>query len=155
MNEQRNLYLAIGISIAIIIFFQLLFPTQPITPPTSVDDIIERGKAYYEWATWSNGMFGRTPDYKNASIMSFSLAKAWLDSGNEKGIPKGSFSENMQNYYDYVRLNDKIISEISTDYNFLNSPSVDEIKKFGNLSLRKAAFDSESSSLHLYLTILK
>ncbi len=38
MNEQRNLYLAIGISVAIIIFFQLLTPTQPITPPTSVDD---------------------------------------------------------------------------------------------------------------------
>ena len=34
MNEQRNLYLAIGISIAIIIFFQILLPTQPIQPPT-------------------------------------------------------------------------------------------------------------------------
>ena len=30
MNEQKNLYLAIGISIAIIIFFQILFPSQPI-----------------------------------------------------------------------------------------------------------------------------
>ena len=38
MNEQRNLYLAIGISIAIIIFFQMLIPTQPINPPTSIDD---------------------------------------------------------------------------------------------------------------------
>ncbi len=34
MNEQRNLYLAIGISIAIIIFFQILSPTQPIQPPS-------------------------------------------------------------------------------------------------------------------------
>ena len=33
MNEQRNLYLAIGISIAIIIFFQILLPTQPIETP--------------------------------------------------------------------------------------------------------------------------
>ena len=33
MNEQRNLYLAICISIAIIIFFQILLPTQPIEPP--------------------------------------------------------------------------------------------------------------------------
>ena len=33
MNEQKNLYLAIGISIAIIIFFQILLPTQPIQPP--------------------------------------------------------------------------------------------------------------------------
>ena len=49
MNEQRNLYLAIGISIAIIIFFQILIPTQPIDnnsidenevlePATSIDE---------------------------------------------------------------------------------------------------------------------
>ena len=37
MNEQRNLYLAIGISIAIIIFFQILIPTQPIDN-NSIDD---------------------------------------------------------------------------------------------------------------------
>ncbi len=38
MNEQRNLYLAIGISIAIIIFFQILLPTQPIQPPSLEED---------------------------------------------------------------------------------------------------------------------
>ena len=38
MNEQRNLYLAIGISIAIIIFFQILIPTQPINSPKSIDE---------------------------------------------------------------------------------------------------------------------
>ena len=32
MNEQKNLFLAIAISIAIIVFFQLLFPT-PISEP--------------------------------------------------------------------------------------------------------------------------
>ena len=30
MNDQKNLFLAIGLSIIIIIFFQILFPTQPI-----------------------------------------------------------------------------------------------------------------------------
>jgi len=49
MKEQKNLYLAIAISIAIIIFFQLLFPTtitkpiqetedEIIDPATSIDD---------------------------------------------------------------------------------------------------------------------
>ena len=49
MNEQKNLYLAIAISIAIIVFFQLLFPTtitepiketedEIISPATSIDD---------------------------------------------------------------------------------------------------------------------
>ena len=42
MNEQRNLYLAIGISIAIIIFFQFLFPTQPIqTTSFEEDEVLE------------------------------------------------------------------------------------------------------------------
>ena len=38
MNEQRNLYLAIGISIAIIIFFQILLPTQPVQNPEVEQD---------------------------------------------------------------------------------------------------------------------
>ena len=49
MNEQKNLFLAIGISIVIIVFFQVLFPTQPIertqdldkeilAPATSIDE---------------------------------------------------------------------------------------------------------------------
>ena len=42
MNEQRNLYLAIGISIAIIIFFQILIPTQPIdTQSNENDEVLE------------------------------------------------------------------------------------------------------------------
>jgi len=52
MNEQKNLFLAIAISIAIIVFFQLLFPTpisEPIpnaenevlAPATSIDEPIQ------------------------------------------------------------------------------------------------------------------
>ena len=51
MGEQKNLFLAIGLSVAIIVIFQILFPQQtPMTPPakkeveqlqpaTSIDDI--------------------------------------------------------------------------------------------------------------------
>ena len=49
MNEQKNLFLAIVLSVAIIVFFQFLFPTpinEPIkenkneilAPATSIDD---------------------------------------------------------------------------------------------------------------------
>ena len=38
MNEQKNLFLAIGISIGIIVFFQLLFPTQPFEQPINQDN---------------------------------------------------------------------------------------------------------------------
>ena len=41
MGEQKNLFLAIGISVAIIVVFQLLFPQQPVVPPTSTNGIEE------------------------------------------------------------------------------------------------------------------
>jgi YidC/Oxa1 family membrane protein insertase len=41
MGEQKNLFLAIGLSVAIIIVFQLLFPQQSVMPPTSTNDIEE------------------------------------------------------------------------------------------------------------------
>ena len=46
--------------------------------PKSREDIEKRGASFYEWATWSNGMFGRTPDYKNASMMSFAASADFL-----------------------------------------------------------------------------
>lgn len=75
--------------------------------PRSKEDILERGKAYYEWAKWSNGMFGRTPDYKNASLMAFASATDFLAQGT-KG--QTDFAQNMINFYDYVRKNDKVLT---------------------------------------------
>ena len=75
--------------------------------PKSVDDIKARGRAYYEWAKWSNGMFGRTPDYKNASMMAFAASSAFLAQGT-KG--QADFSSNMLAYYDDVRRNDKVLT---------------------------------------------
>ena len=40
MNEQKNLFLAIAISIAIIVFFQLLFPTTITEPIQETKDEI-------------------------------------------------------------------------------------------------------------------
>jgi 4-hydroxyphenylacetate 3-monooxygenase len=51
--------------------------------PKSKDDVVRRGRAFYEWATWSNGMFGRTPDYKNASVMAFAHAPGFLAQGSK------------------------------------------------------------------------
>jgi len=72
--------------------------------PKSQQDIVKRGEAFYEWATWSNGMFGRTPDYKNASVMAFGSATDFLAEGRPE------FGENMKNYYEYVRNNDKVLT---------------------------------------------
>ncbi len=75
--------------------------------PRSREDVLARGRAYYEWATWSNGMFGRTPDYKNASVMAFAAASDFLAQGT-KG--QADFAKNMLAFYDYVRKNDKVLT---------------------------------------------
>lgn len=82
--------------------------------PKSRSDIEKRGAAFYEWATWSNGMFGRTPDYKNASMMSFAAAADFLAEGRPE------FADNMRNYYEYIRANDKVLTHtlINPTYNF-------------------------------------
>lgn len=82
--------------------------------PTSVEDVVKRGDAFYEWATWSNGMFGRTPDYKNASVMAFAASAEFLAQG------KPEFVKNMRNYYQYVRNNDQVLTHtlINPTFNF-------------------------------------
>ncbi|MGB1034734.1 MAG: 4-hydroxyphenylacetate 3-hydroxylase N-terminal domain-containing protein, partial [Primorskyibacter sp.] len=75
--------------------------------PKSVEDVKAKGAAFYEWATWSNGMFGRTPDYKNASVMAFAAATGFL-AQNTKG--QGDYAANMVKFYDHVRTNDKVLT---------------------------------------------
>ncbi|MEM7058548.1 MAG: 4-hydroxyphenylacetate 3-monooxygenase, oxygenase component [Pseudomonadota bacterium] len=75
--------------------------------PKSQADVSARGKAFYEWATWSNGMFGRTPDYKNASVMAFASAPGFLAQGKEG---QADFVANMTNFYNRVRKNDLVLT---------------------------------------------
>ncbi len=86
--------------------------------PKSKEDIKDRGKSYYEWAKWSNGYFGRTPDYKNASLMSFASASTFLEKGI-KGQGGKVMAQNMVNYYNYVRKNDKVLTHtlVNPTYN--------------------------------------
>lgn len=72
--------------------------------PKSREDVVKRGDAFYEWATWSHGMFGRTPDYKNASVMAFATGAKFL----EEGRPE--FAQNMRDYYEFVRSHDKVLT---------------------------------------------
>ena len=72
--------------------------------PRSQADVARRGAAFYAWASWSNGMFGRTPDYKNASLMAFAAGADFLAQGRPE------FGENMRSYYQYVRDNDKVLT---------------------------------------------
>jgi len=79
------------------------FATSYLTPKTA-QDVQTRGAAFYEWATWSNGMFGRTPDYKNASVMAFASAAEFLGDGPT------NFAQNMLDFYDYIKREDKVLT---------------------------------------------
>lgn len=89
--------------------------------PKSKDDVIRRGEAFYEWATWSNGMFGRTPDYKNASVMAFASGSKFLEEG-ERG---SEFAQNMRNFYEYVRRNDKVLTHTLVNPTFNHAQALE------------------------------
>ena len=82
--------------------------------PKSQEDIVRRGDSFYEWATWSNGMFGRTPDYKNASVMAFAAGAEFLAEGRPE------FVQNMRDYYQYIKTNDKVLTHtlVNPTFNF-------------------------------------
>ena len=71
--------------------------------PRSAADVRRRGAAFYEWARWSNGMFGRTPDYKNASLMAFAGAAEFLNEGTAANANAVDFADNMRSYYRLAR----------------------------------------------------
>ena len=74
--------------------------------PKTAEDVRRRGAAHYEWAKWSNGMLGRTPDYKNSSLTAFAGAAEFL---NENGGPV-DFAANMRAYYEEARGADHVLT---------------------------------------------
>ncbi len=74
--------------------------------PRTAQDVRRRGAAFYEWAKWSNGMFGRTPDYKNVSVAAFAGAADFL---NQNGGPV-DFAANMRAYYEEARSRDHVLT---------------------------------------------
>jgi 4-hydroxyphenylacetate 3-monooxygenase len=68
--------------------------------PGSQEDVARRGAAFYDWASCSNGMLGRTPDYLNASFMAFASAAEFFGSAGS------DFATNIRNYFEHIRRND-------------------------------------------------
>lgn len=98
--------------------------------PRSAEDVRRRGSAFYEWAKWSHGMFGRTPDYKNASLTAFAAAADFLNSGD--GPKPVDFAANMRRYYEDARHGDYVLTHTLVNPQFsaervkqgLSSPEV-------------------------------
>jgi 4-hydroxyphenylacetate 3-monooxygenase len=81
--------------------------------PRSVDDVVRRGAAMYDWAVWTGGMMGRTPDYLSASFMALAAAADFF------AADRPEFAVNIRNYFDYIRRNDLVLTHtlVNPSYN--------------------------------------
>lgn len=72
--------------------------------PTSREDLKRRSAAMLDWARFSGGMLGRTPDYLNASFMAFAAARDFFASVNP------AFGDNVLRYYQKMRDEDLVLT---------------------------------------------
>ena len=68
--------------------------------PHTRDDLAKRRAMMMQWARYSHGMMGRSPDYLNSELMAIASAHQFFGQHDPR------FGENMQRYYEYVREND-------------------------------------------------
>jgi 4-hydroxyphenylacetate 3-monooxygenase len=80
--------------------------------PRSVDDVSRRGAAFYDWASWSGGMLGRTPDYLSGSFMAFAAAAEFFGSARDE------FATNVRNYFALIRGNDLALTHTLVNPSF-------------------------------------
>jgi 4-hydroxyphenylacetate 3-monooxygenase len=74
-----------------------------ITPRT-LDDLHRRRTMMAHWARQSCGMMGRSPDFMNVSIMAMAAA------GDYFGQNRPEFKTHIQNYYEYIREHDLVLT---------------------------------------------
>lgn len=68
--------------------------------PRNLEDLENRRRMFYRWATWHGGMMGRTPDYMNAAFVAMASAAPYFDEDRD------GFGDNVRSYYEHIREND-------------------------------------------------
>ncbi|HEV2169394.1 MAG TPA: 4-hydroxyphenylacetate 3-monooxygenase, oxygenase component [Candidatus Binatus sp.] len=68
--------------------------------PKSIEEVRKRGRMMKQWADFSGGMLGRTPDYLNASIAAMAAAAQFFADSDAR------FGDNIRNYYHLAREHD-------------------------------------------------
>ena len=74
-----------------------------ITPRT-IEDLEKRRAMMRHWARQTFGMMGRSPDFMNVTIMAMAAA------GDYFARNRPEFKKNIQNYYEYIRENDLVLT---------------------------------------------
>lgn len=72
--------------------------------PLTKEDLERRSAAMLDWARFSHGMMGRTPDYLNASFMAFAAAHEFF------AHVRPEFGENVLRYYEEIRDRDLVLT---------------------------------------------
>ena len=96
--------------------------------PKSMQDLEGRGQMMLNWARFSGGMLGRTPDFLNVMLTAFGAAGEFFGQNNK------GFGENIENYYEYVKENDLTLTH--TLVNVRRSKSFASEVKGDELGLR-------------------
>ena len=73
-------------------------------PPRTLEDLERRRVMMHHWARTTCGMMGRSPDFMNVNMMAMAAA------GDYFGQNRPEFKQNMQNYYEYIRENDSVLT---------------------------------------------
>jgi 4-hydroxyphenylacetate 3-monooxygenase len=85
--------------------------------PRQATDIVRRGAALYDWAQWSGGMLGRTPDYLSGSFMAFAGAADFFAQDH------ADRADNVLAYYEHLREHDLALTHtlVNPSYNRMQS----------------------------------
>ncbi|MGM9931770.1 4-hydroxyphenylacetate 3-monooxygenase, oxygenase component [Pradoshia sp.] len=68
--------------------------------PRTKEELMMRRQMMQEWAVYTGGMMGRSPDYINVGIMAYGVAADMFGKQDEQ------YKQNMIRYYEYCREND-------------------------------------------------
>ena len=72
--------------------------------PRNAEDLARRRNMMRNWAKFSCGMMGRTPDFLNVAVMSMAAAADY------SGLNRPEFKQNILDYYEYIRENDIVMT---------------------------------------------
>jgi 4-hydroxyphenylacetate 3-monooxygenase oxygenase component len=81
--------------------------------PTDIEGLVRRRKMHQTWAESSYGWMGRSTDFMSAMLCSWAVNADFF----------GDYSDNVRNYFDYVRDNDLFLTHV------LINPQIDRSKQ--------------------------
>ena len=84
--------------------------------PRSHADLERRRTMMTHWARVSCGMMGRTPDFLNVAVMSMAAASGYC------GQNRPEFKQNIENYYEYIREQDLVLTHTLVNLQRSRSP---------------------------------